>query len=135
MANSQFLHSFCTKDIKQATFSQTHSKDVEDFLGKWGKWISEKGVFTDSYNSHLLILISGLGSIKPNEGGDENEGSEDLASNEWMKLLNEDDGVYSLKPWKEAMKASKHNLSLALREIMRQAWSEYYTILIILFCI
>ena len=50
-----------------------------------------------------------------------------------MKLLREDKGVYSLKPWKEVLKANKSDLSLALREIMRQAWREYYRTLITLF--
>ena len=48
-----------------------------------------------------------------------------------MKLLESDDGLLSLKPWKEVTvgKANKANLALALREVMRQAWGEY-----ILFC-
>jgi hypothetical protein len=44
-----------------------------------------------------------------------------------MKLLDEDEGVLSLKPWKEvsAGKANKKSLALALRTIVRQAWGEY----------
>ena len=69
-----------------------------------------------------------MGSIKPN-GGDEDE-DEDLGDCVWMQLLNENDGVYSLKPWEEVLKAkaNKINIGLACREIMRQAWSEYYSI-------
>jgi len=49
----------------------------------------------------------------------------------WMKLLDGSDGLLSLKPWKEvaAAKATKTNIAIALREVMRQAWGEY-----ILFC-
>ena len=48
-----------------------------------------------------------------------------------MKLLSVNKGVYSLKPWGEVSKANKTNLSLALRELMRQAWGKYYKFLIV----
>jgi len=83
----------------------------------------------DIYSFHLLIWVLGLGSIKPN-GGDEDEGEdEDLGGSIWKQLLNENDGVYSLKPWEEVLKAgaNKATIGLACREVMRQAWSEYYS--------
>jgi len=67
-----------------------------------------------------------VSNTKPNETeDDEGEDSKGLANNDWIKLLNENDGVYSLKPWEEVMdmKANKVNVGLACREIMRQAWS------------
>lgn len=39
----QLLYSFCTEDSSKNTFSQAHSQDIEQFLGKWGKWVSQKG--------------------------------------------------------------------------------------------
>lgn len=72
-----------------------------------------------------------MGSTRPNEGGEgEDEDPGELAKDAWVQLLNEDDGVYSLKPWKEVLKAkaNKTSIGLACREIMRQAWSEYYLI-------
>ena len=59
---------------------------------------------------------------------DEDEESEKPEGGAWMKLLDTDDnGVLSLKPWKEVttLKANKVNLALALREVIRQAWGEY----------
>ncbi|KAF9781504.1 hypothetical protein BJ322DRAFT_1022917 [Thelephora terrestris] len=52
------------------------------------------------------------------------EDPEELPKKDWVQLLNEDDGVYSLKPWDEVvqMKANKTKIALACREIMRQAW-------------
>jgi len=40
------------------------------------------------------------------------------------------DGIYSLKPLAEVeeMNPNKVHLSLAFREIVRQAWSKYYLI-------
>jgi hypothetical protein len=80
---------------------------------------------------HPLILILGVGDIKPNDKEDnEDEEPKELADEAWMKLLNEDDGVYSLKPWKEvkATGANSKAIKHACREIVRQAWSECYTI-------
>lgn len=91
-----------------------------------GSGSHRKVLYDDSHSLHLLILILGVGSTKPNEEGDEDPEKD----NDWKQLLNEDDGVYSLKPWEEVveMKANKTNIALACREIMRQAWSEYYII-------
>ena len=36
-------HSFSTKDDRKNSFNQVHSRDIEKFLGKWGKWVSQKG--------------------------------------------------------------------------------------------
>ena len=72
-----------------------------------------------------------MGSIKPNHtAGDEGESSEESVGHEWMQLLSKNKDVYALKPWKEVSTANKSNLSLALREIMRQAWRKYNGILI-----
>ena len=58
----------------------------------------------------------------------EDEEPEDLARDDWVQLLNEKNGVYSLKPWDEVMemKANKVKIALAWREIVRQAWSEWH---------
>ena len=59
---------------------------------------------------------------------DEDEEPEKREGNSWKKCLDiDDEGVISLKSWKEvtALKANKVNLAIALREIVRQAWGEY----------
>ena len=40
-------------------------------------------------------------------------------------MLNQDDRVYSLKPWEEVTEANSKDIAKACREIVRQAWSEY----------
>lgn len=69
-----------------------------------------------------------MGDTKPNEtedGEGEGEDPKGPTNNDWTKLLNENDGVLSLKSWEEVldMKANKVNIGLACREMMRQAWS------------
>ena len=75
---------------------------------------------------HLpVILVPGVGSVRANEGENEEE-DEELDFNIWMTLLDsDDDGVLSLKSWRDvsAAKANKTNIALALRTVMRQAWS------------
>ena len=84
--------------------------------------------FSSFLSIYLTIGSIGVGSTKPNEREDgEDERSEELEDDAWMKLLDSDgDGILSLKSWKEVttMKANKNSLALALREITRQAWSE-----------
>ena len=67
-----------------------------------------------------------MGSTRPNEGEDSDSGSDKLADSGWKKLLNEDDGDYSLKPWGDVLKTGANKITIgdALREFMRQAWSE-----------
>jgi hypothetical protein len=65
-------------------------------------------------------LNLGVGSTKQNEDG-ENEDPEELATSNWKRLLDEDEGVYSLKPWEDDLEANKASLAPALREIMRQS--------------
>jgi len=43
LINIQLSHSFCTEDTRANTFPKVHSKEVEQLLDKWGKWVSEKG--------------------------------------------------------------------------------------------
>lgn len=120
-------HSFCSEDPRKETFSTEHPQDIEQFLGKWGKWVSQNGIESYSIFFYLLTFILGLGSIRPNGGGDDDENPEELAENAWVCLLDlDEEGVYSLKPFEEVleMKANKINIGLACREIMRQAWSE-----------
>ena len=71
-----------------------------------------------------------MGSIKPNEG--ENNGNPAASTGiTWTQLLNDEDGVYSLKTWEEVVetKANKTTIASALRELMKQAWSEYSQLL------
>jgi hypothetical protein len=82
---------------------------------------------TDLYSFHPLTLVLGVGSTKSNGEGDEDEELEELADAAWMSLLNETDGVYSLKPLEE-VKANKVNVGRACRHLMRQAWGECYPI-------
>jgi hypothetical protein len=44
LPKADFYHSFCTKDPRANTFPKAHSKDIEQFLGKWGKWVSKNGI-------------------------------------------------------------------------------------------
>ena len=80
----------------------------------------------------LNTIIPGIGSIKPNEGGGKEtqvaEGSKEPPIASWMNLLDHEDGLLSLKPWDEvaALKPIKGDLSFALREVVRQAWSKYF---------
>ena len=72
-----------------------------------------------------MILVPGVGTVRANEG--ENDEDEELGTDAWMMLLNSsDDGVLSLKLWEDVSdaKANKFNIALALRAVMRQAWSE-----------
>ena len=54
-----------------------------------------------------------------------------LENDGWMKLLNDDGKLFSLKPWEEvtAAKGNKINIGLALRTVMRQAWCKDIQIL------
>ena len=71
-------------------------------------------------------MVIGVGSTKKNSKGDKSEKPEELVDEAWMKLLKtNEDGQFSLKPWKEVCKANKTNLAFALRGIMRQAWGKY----------
>ena len=81
-------------------------------------------VFVLSIHSPV-ILVPGVGSVRANEGENEEE-DEELGPNIWMTFLDsDDDGVLSLKSWRDvsAAKANKTNIALALRAVMRQAWS------------
>jgi len=53
------------------------------------------------------------------------EQSEEQENDAWLKLLDGIHGTFSLKTWEEVFtaKANKVNLALALRAVMRQAWS------------
>ena len=69
-----------------------------------------------------------MGSIRANKG---HEAAPTKTSGKvWLHLLDEDAGVYSLKPWREVLelKATKEAIGYAFRAIMRQGWSEYYQI-------
>ena len=39
----QLSFSFSTKDPRLNTFTQTHPKEIEQFLATWGKWVSQNG--------------------------------------------------------------------------------------------
>ena len=82
-------------------------------------------MWVDLYLPHFLIFVSGVGNIKPNNAGDsKGVNPKELAINDWMQLLEEHDGVYTLKQWKEVERlgANKVNIANALRELMRPAW-------------
>ena len=58
--------------------------------------------------------------------GDEDEIARGSVDENWIQLLDENDGVYTLKSWEEVvkLKGNKPDVSHAFRKIMRQAWSE-----------
>ena len=122
--------SFSTKDTREVTFTKAHAGDIDQFLGKWGKWVSQKGnnagLFLFFPYTHLAILVLGVGSTKPNRGEDDEDGEPEEEADSWMKLLDLDNEILSLKSWKEvtALKANRGNIALALRAIIRQAWGE-----------
>lgn len=90
-----------------------------------GSGLQRKVLCADLCAFHLLTLPLGVGSTKPNKQG--GEGSGGVAPGSWKELLNNDDGVYSLKPLGKT-KPNKKKLAFALRHIMREAWSECHPI-------
>jgi len=120
--------SFCTKDDRKRTFSSVYSEDVEEFQDKWAAWVSNKGNIFQLFFFYLLTLVIGVGSTPANQKPDDED--EEPSSTSWTRLLEEMDGIYSLKPLAEVeeMNPNKVHLSLAFREIVRQAWSKYYLI-------
>lgn len=99
-----------------------------------GNGFPKKVLYTCLYSFHFLTLLLGVGNIEPNEGSDEDTEPEELANSAWMRLLELDNGVYSLKPL-EDVEANKVNLGIALRHIMRQAWGEFHPIVNVYFLI
>ena len=74
-----------------------------------------------------MILVLGVGTVRANDEENEEDEEEELGTDAWMILLDSsDDGVLSLKSWEDVSdaKANKFNIALALRAVMRQAWSE-----------
>jgi hypothetical protein len=111
-------------------------KMLKIFLEHGGSGL-QKMVFSSClYSFHLLTLVLGVGSTRGNGGGgDDDQDPEATEHHPWMQLLNENDGVYTLKTLEELkkLKANKNNIARAFRELMRQAWSEYYLIVSIYF--
>ena len=105
---------------------------LKSFLENGGNGLHKRVIlveFCSVLPTYLVMLLSGVGSTKPNQREDgEDEEPEELGNEAWMKLLDDDDGVLSLKPWEEvtAAKANKINIALALREVMRRTWGEYF---------
>ena len=106
-----------------------NSIEVSQFLRLWGNWTAEKGrqaqLFSPTLNLTLLVL--GVGNLEPNEGGDEQDEEEsNVTKDEAWKILLKDQKPLGLKSWAEvtSLKANKANMSLALREFMREAWGE-----------
>ena len=82
--------------------------------------------WVDLYLPHFLIFVSGVGNTRSNNAGDsEDTNPEDLASSDWMQLLEQHNSIYTLKQRKEVERlgVNKVNIAMALRELMRQAWS------------
>ena len=57
-------------------------------------------------------------------GGNSDAGPRVVPTETFLHLLSKDGYTYSLKPWKDIKNAKKEDISKALREYMRQAWSE-----------
>jgi hypothetical protein len=77
----------------------------------------------------MLTLALGVGSTGGNEGeDDEDQDPKNIENPPWKQLLNENDGVYTLKTLAELkeLNAKKVPTSNAAREYLKQAWSEYY---------
>ena len=90
--------------------------------------MAKHGAVIDSYCFHLLTLVLGVGHTKPNRRDEEEEEVVEMAVIPWMELLNEENGVLSLKPQAE-VDANRDDLGFAWREVLRQAWSKYYPII------
>jgi hypothetical protein len=62
----------------------------------------------------------------PESSSNEAQRTATSSNQSWRKLLKEKDGVWVLKQWGSTAvsKATKRPLSLAFREIIRQAWRE-----------
>ena len=67
-----------------------------------------------------------MGNTRPNEEEGPDSDSDKPADSGWKKLLNEDNGAYSLKPWADVLKIGVNKITIgdAFREFMRQTWSE-----------
>lgn len=78
-------------------------------------------IYSTSHSSAL-----GVGNTKGSGGGDEDEDPEEVTTAPWMGLLNNNNGVYALKPLKEVLRmgANGKTMGHAIRHIMRQAWSK-----------
>ena len=98
-----------------------------NFLGNGESGFQQMVLYSNLYSFQLLTMVLGVGSTKANEGvGDEDEEVEELTSASWVGLLDEEDGVCSLELWgaDAGVKWNKANTGCALRQLMRQAWSE-----------
>ena len=70
-------------------------------------------------------MILGVGSLEPNEGGDEEEEPRVSKDEAWKVLIGEDG---ELKSWADvtALNAIKINIAAAMREYMRKAWGKVF---------
>ena len=78
---------------------------------------------------NLTLLVLGVGNLEPNEGGDEqDEGQSNVTKDAAWKILLKDQKPLALKSLAEVtnLKANKANMGLALREFMRDAWSNFF---------
>jgi hypothetical protein len=87
-------------------------------------------IYINSFFTQTNMDFIGVGSTIADKRTTENEdgahsGSEELAIEPWVDLLNQDEEVYSLKPRKEVQGVNKTDLAKALREYMRQAWGKH----------
>ena len=84
---------------------------------------------TDHHPSFLtlkLTLFLGVGSVKPNDRGNVEEGEPEVSKEvAWQQFLKKDK---ELKSWEDvtALNANKVNLGMALREYIREAWGEVF---------
>lgn len=98
---------------------------LNNSLESGGNGFHKMVLYTDLYSFHLLTVVL-VGSTED----EDEEDPENPAGDAWMQLLDEENGVYFLKPLEEVndMKANRESIVYACRVIMRQAWSEHYSI-------
>lgn len=100
---------------------------LNNFLENGGNGFQRRVMWISLHSSLPLIFILGVGNTKANEGEDnQDQDPKQLASHKWKWLLDEKDGLYSLKPWEEVedMSPNKDDIAYAFREVVRQAWGK-----------
>ena len=100
-----------------------------------GNWVAVKGKpdHHPSLPTLKLTLFLGVGSVKPNDRGNVEEGEPEAPKDDvWHQLLRKD---RELKSWEDvtALSVNKVNLGMALREYIREAWGKVFFLITFFF--